>query len=778
MDEHCSPQNLRNSIFSKSTKFAATPDLLFVKKPLALLPLGAMLCGMALVPTVAAQGSGSEAVLAPVNVKDSTPNHDYSPAASSVGSKGESAALRDIPQTVNVTNRAVIESQGATSLKEALRNVPGITISAGEGGAIGDAINLRGFNARTDMYIDGFRDRGQYTRDTFYLESVEVLKGSSSMLFGRGSTGGVINQNSKKPDLNARGEVTVSAGTHDFYRTTLDINQPLSETAAFRVAAFGQDAQNTRDVIHNQDFGFAPSVRLGIGSATEVLFSALIQRNNDIPDYGVPLIRSDRTAGAISKPLDVTSENFYGYVDDHFDQEVNSLNATIKHKFNDRVTLINRTQYVQYRTEAAPSPLSAAVVVGATSGTGAAIPVRGLPLEQLQAARQNRDRSIRDETISNSTDLTLKFGSGDIRHTLLTGVEFDFDQYENDSYDWSTTPAQRFINLGNPQNGSRAGLREKFSNNEVTAKTIAVYVNDRIEFGNQWQLVGGVRWDRFDAEADQVVYPLSFTRSLGATAPYSVDQAVDIFSIRAGVIWQPVETQSYYISYGTSANPSAEGLTLSVAQADTDPEESRAVEIGAKFDLLDGHLQLTSALFQIEKTDARTTVNNVVTLDGDQRVRGVELSAVGHLTPAWQVLAGYTYMDSEMVKSADTTTVAVAGATLAAPTTNVTLFAEGNTLQNTPRDTASLWTTYNVTDNWEIGGGAVYSSKRHVNNFETAVIDGYTSLNATVAYRQKEFGVRLNLQNLTDEVYYETASGGRATPAAGRTAIVTTSLWF
>jgi catecholate siderophore receptor len=312
----------------------------------------------------------------------------------------------------------------------------------------------------------------------------------------------------------------------------------------------------------------------------------------------------------------------------------------------------------------------------------------------------------------------------------------------------------------------------------VKADTLAVYLNDQIEIGKHWKIVGGVRWDRFDAEVDQHVYVPSFTPSLTGQVPYSVDQTVNMFSVRAGLIWQPTEEQSYYISYGTSANPSAEGLTLTAAQAGTDPEKNRAFEIGAKFDLFDGELQLSSALFQIEKTDARTTANNVVTLDGDQRVRGLELSAVGHLTPQWQVLAGYTYMDSEIEQSLDATTVAVAGATLAAATTNVTLFAEGNRLQNTPRDTASVWTTYNITDRWEMGGGAVYSSKRYVNNFETAVIDGYTSLNATIAYRQKEFGVRLNLQNLTDEVYYETASGGRATPAVGRTAVLTTSYWF
>lgn len=744
------------------------------RHPLAAAVITAMAASLA--PIAFAQAAAEETTLAPVNVSDEA-STDYAPVMSTVGGKTPTA-IRDIPQTVNVVNRAVLDAQSATTLKDALRNVPGITISAGEGGQIGDSINLRGFSARTDMYIDGFRDRGQYTRDTFYLDSVEVLKGPSSMLFGRGSTGGVINQNSKKPSLKRSGEITVGVGTDDYYRTTLDINQPINDSAAFRVAAFGQDAKYTRDVVENKDFGFAPSLRLGIGEATEFIASALLQRNNDIPDYGVPLIRSDRTADAVSKPINATHDKFYGYLDDHFDQDVESVNATIKHTFNDNVTLTNRTQFAQYHTAASPSPLSGAVVVGASGA--AAIPTRDMSLSQMQASRQNRDRDINDSVFSNQTDLVLKLGEGDIRHTVITGLEFDHDRYENDTYEWSTTANARFINLGDPQNGYRSGEREKSVNTVSTADTYAVYANDQIDIGKQWKVVAGLRYDRFDADVDQLAYRLSFTptpKPTNAPASYSADQNVEMLSTRAGIIWQPTEQQSYYLSYGTSFNPSAEGLTLPANQADTDPEENRSYELGAKLDLVNGSLQLNGAVFQIEKTDARTTVNDVVSLEGDLRVRGFELSAVGRLTDAWQVLAGYTHLDGKVVDSPETTNVAVPAST-GSGTVNVALAADGNKLQNTPDDTATLWTTYNLTDSWEIGGGAVYSSERNVNNYENAVIDGYTRFDATVAYRQKEFGVRLNLQNLTDRTYYETASQGRATPANGRTAIATVSYWF
>ena len=211
-------------------------------------------------------------------------------AASSFAGFRTPTPLRDIPQTITVINRAMLDSQSIASLSEALRNVPGITVGGAEGGQIGNNINLRGFSARTDMYLNGMRDSGQYYRDTYYLESVEVLKGPSSMLFGRGSTGGVINQVSKRPLLGDSNQITGTIDTNGGVRSTGDFNRQLSDTSAVRVVMMGQKAQTTRDVITNKDFGIAPSLRFGIGTPTEVTLSAIISHNNDMPDYGIPAV--------------------------------------------------------------------------------------------------------------------------------------------------------------------------------------------------------------------------------------------------------------------------------------------------------------------------------------------------------------------------------------------------------------------------------------------------------------------------------------------------------
>src|SRR5262245_51571472 len=242
-------------------------------------PLAAALTAVFASGALAQAPAASDATLPEVKVRDTAPRDDYAPGVSNAGARVPTP-IRDIPQSVTVINRAVMESQGATSLADALRSVPGITIGAAEGGTIGNNFNLRGFSARTDLYLDGMRDRGQVYRDVFSLEQVEVLKGASSMLFGRGATGGVINQVSKTPSLTPRNEASFTAGTQPSLRFTADLNQPLGETSALRIALMAQDVHSTRDVMENKDYGVAPSLRLGIGTPTEITLSGLFTHNN------------------------------------------------------------------------------------------------------------------------------------------------------------------------------------------------------------------------------------------------------------------------------------------------------------------------------------------------------------------------------------------------------------------------------------------------------------------------------------------------------------------
>ncbi|HVK54159.1 MAG TPA: TonB-dependent siderophore receptor [Burkholderiales bacterium] len=673
-----------------------------------------------------AQSTPSATTLPEVKVQDQSVKDDYAPAKTTIGGKAP-ALIRDIPQSVTIINRAVLDSQAATSLTDALRNVPGITLSAGEGGAIGDNINIRGYSARTDLFLDGMRDRGQYARETFFLDSVEVLKGPSSMLFGRGSTGGVINQVSKQATLQDISEVGLGVGTDSYYRATADLNRKMSDTSAFRIAAVAHTNESTRDVVESKRYGIAPSLRFGIGTPTELTISSVHQRREDIPDYGVPYAAGG-TKASPAKPIDVNENNFYGFTDDNFEQDVDVLNVRVEHKFSPTLSLRNQTQFNSARIDASPTTITNVGV------------------------RNRRDREVDDKSLFNQTDLIANFATGAVKHTVVAGLEVGREYYENQGYDWIGEPNQSLTSpVYGPMPASVVRNRTTFTDNE--SDTIAVYVNDQIELSKQWKLVGGVRRDQFDFES-------TVTDSNTGAVNSQISRKDRMTSVRGGVIFQPTDTQSYYASYGTSFNPSAETLVLSAANQSVSPEKNRSYEVGAKWDLLEGGLGLNAALFRVDKTNARTTdsITGFVTLDGDIRVDGFEFSAAGRITPKWRILAGYTYLDGEILESTDGT--------------------KGNTLQNTPEHSASLWTAYNLTKAWEIGGGVVYSSERFTNNGNTAEVGSYTRFDATVAYIQKSYDVRLNLLNLSDEKYFEVASGGRATPAAGRSAVATLTYRF
>lgn len=684
--------------------------------------------------TTAAKGKPQ--TLQAVNVTGSVIGNHYDADTSSVGAKIPTA-LRDIPQTVVVVNRDLLDAQGVTSFQDALRNVPGITIGGAEGGQIGNNINLRGFTARTDIYLDGFRDPGQYYRDTFDLSAIEVLKGPSSMLFGRGSTGGVINQVSKEPELKSFGEVSATVGTDDRYRTSADFNQQISDTAAMRLNVYGQDLHSTRETMYDQDYGIAPSLRFGIGTPTQITLSALLQHNHDMPDYGLPPING--------RPADVNPKNWYGLTDDHTNQDVASFSARLEHAFSDNLHLRSQLQYSQYTTNARETAASAVVTnTGVTLNKSAGNPTN-LPLQDLYVQLGSHDRLIHDKLLDSQTDLVAQFDTGSLQHTLISGVELAHETYNNQAFIRSGLP---LLSLLDPvQEATPTNVTTAMGNYaQSSANTAGIYANDTIKLDDQWSVVAGVRRDRFAADITNTV----------SLPPYAA-QTVYFTSVRGGVIYQPSDAQSYYVSYGTSFDPSLEQLTVTNGTQDLAPEKNRSYEIGGKWNLLDDTLQLTSALFDQEQTNARTqTSSGEYVLAGNIRVRGAEFGAAGHITDQWQIFTGYTYMDAKIVKALDGT--------------------QGNIPANTPRNTFTAWTSYDFAANWEVGGGPTYMSQRYAANTDLVSVGGYTRWDAMLAYHQPRYTVRLNVFNLTNKHYFDAlirSDGGRSVPGIGRTAMVT-----
>ncbi|WP_345815708.1 TonB-dependent siderophore receptor [Paraburkholderia sp. PREW-6R] len=672
-----------------------------------------------------------------VGVTARAEQQDFQPERSTVGAKTPTA-LRDIPQTVTVINKAVLESQGATSFQDALRNAPGVTIGAAEGGQIGNNINLRGFTAQNDIYLDGFRDRNQYYRDTFDLEQIEVLYGPSSMLFGRGSTGGVINQVSKKANLKDSAEVTGMIGTDDRYRSTVDVNHKLTDTSAIRLNAFGQSLGSSRDEMKNKDYGIAPEVRFGIGTPTEVTISALIQHNYDMPDYGVQALNG--------RPAPVSKNTFYGLTTDRTIQDVQTFNAAIKHKFSDALTLTNQTQFSHSMTDAretAPQAVLTGPLATSTALTNGNY--TSLSPSQLFIKLQSHDRVIQNHSLYNDTALEYKFDTGPIRHDVIAGFELGHDSYSNQAYTRNNLPV---VTMVNPQYlSSPAGVTTTLGNYaDSGSNEIGAYVNDTVSLGQHWKLVGGLRWDRFQAQIHNTV-----------SLPRYATQTNFFTSVRAGVIYQPTDWQSYYVSYGTSFNPSLEALTVTNLTQNLAPESTKSYEVGGKWDLLGGNISVNSAFFREEKNNARTQVSPTeYELDGDVRVDGFQTNVTGHITDKWQVFGGYTYMNAIILKALDGT--------------------QGHVPANTPRNTITIWTTYALTPHWELGGGPIYMSPRYASNTNYVKVPGYTRWDVTAAYHAKKYDVRLNLLNLTNKQYYDgliASDGGRSVPGIGRTLLAT-----
>ncbi len=672
--------------------------------------------------------------------------------------------LHDVAQSVIVVNKALMQSQGATSLTDALRNVAGITLGGAEGGQIGNNINLNGFSARTDIYLDGFRDRGQYYRDTFALDEVEVLMGPSSMLFGRGSTGGAINQVTKKANLKESTDVSASVTSNGLVRTTADYNHPLSETSAMRVEAMLQDgAASTRNQTNIQDFGMAGSYVHGIGTPTEITLSALLQHNHDQPDYGVPSLNGH--------PVNVDRDTAYGLNTDRTDQDVIALSATIKHKITPDVIVRNQTQFNYVHTNAMEtSPHAVGTVSG---GVFTAVTTSSLPLSSLYVETQSHDRDIHDYSIFNQSEVSAKIQALGFKHDLLLGFEVGHDGYDNQAYyrngscngvalTDATTPTSGYndcVSLTNPVFSSAgSSIADQAGNHQGgSANTIATYFNDTMELSQQFKLVGGLRFDRYVASITNSLNSSNTPAVAKNTALASANQAINFLSVRAGGIWQPTTAQAYYLSYSTSFDPSLEQLTGTVGQTSLDPEKNKAYEVGGKWDVGQS-LSLNAALFQITKENARSQVSTgVYVLDGTVRSKGVRAGATGHINKQWQVALGYAYLDAQVIQAS------AADGTL------------GKIPVNTPKHTLTSWTTYDVMPHWQVGGGATYMSQRYATATDTVQVGGYVRWDATVAYTQKAYDVRLNLFNLTNKMYYDTliqSDGGRSVPGSGRTAML------
>jgi len=653
--------------------------------------------------------------------------------------------LRDIPQTITVIPREVMEEQGATTLRDVLRNVAGITFQAGEGGVpAGDQLSIRGFSARTDMFVDGVRDFGGYSRDSFNMEQVEVAKGPTSALAGRGSTGGAINQVSKAPVAAPVLDATFGAGTDSYQRSTIDINQPIEGSpvpgTAVRLNAMWTDTDvPNRDVVTSERVGIAPSVALGVGTQTRATFSYFKLVQDNIAEYGLPWVpvntNPELEEYSNSTPP-VAQSNFYGLVGrDYEDTNTDMVTADLAHDINTQVSLRNLSRWGQNTRD---SIITAPRFVAVNTST--------------DINRQLQSRDMKDSILANQTNLTARFRTSSVPHAVVAGLEVSSELSENFARIGPPAPITDLYNPNpfDPYTGPvvRSGARTSGS-----ADSVAAYVFDTANIGSHLELTGGVRWDRFAVDYESVAVTGEAT---------SFERTDTMTSGRAGVIYKPKQEGSIYVGYGTSFNPSAEGLSLSAANVALEPEKTTNFEVGTKWDLLRQQLSATAAVFRTEKTNARTPGVNAgdppTVLAGQQSVEGFEFGVSGRIRRWWTTLANYARMRSNIDES------------------NTAAELENN-LALVPEHSLSIWSTVDIPGGFTVGGGAQYLDSVFRNTTNTAVVPSYWLLSAVASYDvNTHLTLRFNGSNLADKTYVDRIGGGHYIPGPGRQVMITATV--
>ena len=656
--------------------------------------------------------------------------------APGISSPKHTEPLRNTPQTIAIIPKTVIEQQSATTLRDVLRNVSGLTITAGEGGnPAGDNLTLRGFTARNDIFVDGVRDLSPQSRDPFNLEQVEIVKGPGSAFSGRGSTGGAINLVNKHPLSRRSFSGTLMLGTDRTKRVTGDVNLPLGDSTAFRLNLMAHDSGVAgRDVVENERWGVAPSITLGLGKPTRFTVSYFKLKQNNISDYGIPWVPATHNALADfrDKPAPVPRNTFYGLRNRDFEKlDADLVTLKFEHSFNDSLSLRNQLRY------------------GLSSRDSIATPPRFANNNSTAINRELRSWMTEDDIWDNQTDAAARFSTGKIEHSFVAGLNLTREHNVRKI----RTAGNMLTTLldPNPDDTFTGAITTSPIVGDITANSQALYAFDTAKLGQKWELNGGLRWDRFDAEGI-------------STTGAPVSRVDRMLSFRAAAVFKPLDNGSVYASYGTALNPSLEGLSYNTANTVIDPEKTYTVEAGSKWDLFEGRLLLTGAVFRVDKTNARTPGlgpnEPPQVLQGQQRVSGMEMSASGSFTRDWQVLAGYTFLASRTVDSNTPAEI-------------------GKELVNTPRSSFNLWTTYDLPRGFSLGGGVRFVGRRFGNTTNTRWVDSYWTFDAMASFPlSKHMDLRLNLYNLTDTYYFDRLGGGHLIPGPSRSATLSTSFRF
>lgn len=698
-------------------------------------------------------------------------------------------SLQDTPQTIQIITRDLFNQQGATTLTEALRNSPGVgTFFVGENGntTTGDTLFMRGFDSSSSIFVDGVRDLGSISRDVFNVEQVEVEKGPAGTDNGRSAPTGAINMVSKQATLRDAIGATVFVGSDDQKRITADWNQSLGMPgAAFRLNVMAQDSDVPgRDRVNNKRWGVAPSLAFGLGSDTRYFLNLLYVKQDNVPDGGVPTIglpgytSPDPARPQIGQAPRVDSENFYGTRYDHDDVTAQMATFRFEHDFSDTLKLTNTARWGKNEQDY----MLTAFMLSATGATPTlTIPDIGNPYGWTVNRSLPTFKDQEYTIVTDQLNLRADFTTGRVQHNLSTGLEFAREELESWGVATVAGTAWPAANLYNPDadvSGLRWGRNGAHSKGRTT--TSSLYAFDTLKFNDAFLLTAGVRLDHYKTDFSSLVAcggrgaPVCGTLPAGSIVP-GVDRDISdtLVNWKLGAVYKVGDVASVYANYALSQQPPG-GTALELSNAENnannpkyDPQKAKTFEVGSKWNLLDDNLLLTFAVFQTDVSNEVITENGVTFQGGEKRVRGFEASAVGKITDAWSVSAGYTAMDAT-VKD---------GPAVANDKTR--------DLGYTPDSAFTAWTTYELPFGLTFGGGVRYSGEMK-RGTDGAVgtpnfVKSYTVWDAVVSYAFNDnLDLRLNAYNLFDKDYVAAInkSGYRYTPGTPRSVLLSLNLRF
>ncbi len=649
-----------------------------------------------------------------------TESAGYQVIATSTATKTPTALI-DVPQSITVVPRELMRDQLMAGLADVMRYVPGITMATGEGHR--DAPVIRGNSTTSDFYVNGVRDDVQYIRDLYNLERVEAVKGPNAMIFGRGGGGGVINRVTKEAGFTPLRELSLQGGSFGNKRVAGDVDQPLGEKTAFRLNAMFEDSDSFRNYFNLRRYGVAPTVTFTPNPLTKIRLGYEYFRDERLTDRGIPSFRG--------RPSSAHRSTFFGNPNEspnHADVHLGT--ATVERQFGARVNLRNSTLFGAY------DKFYQNVFPGAVNAT------------QTMVSLSGYNNATQRGNAFNQTDLTVVADTGSIRHTVLVGAEFGrqaTDNFRQTAY-FNNTGTSISVPFANPTDFTPVTFRQSATDadNRPVNTVAATYFQDQVNLSRFVQVIGGVRFDRFD---------LKFHNNRNNADLRRIDNMV---SPRAGVVLKPITPLSVYFNYSISYLPSS-GDQFSSLDATTQtlkPEKFTNYEAGIKWDV-QRYLTLTAALYRLDRTNTRSVDPNnpaIIVQTGSQRTNGFEVGINGSLTSKWTVAGGYGHQDAF-----------ISSATAAA--------ALGRKAALVPRHTFSLWNNYRFLSRLSGGLGLIHQADMWAGFDNTVTIPSFTRADAALFYTLTEkMRLQANLENLTDNDYIISAhNNNNLAPGFART---------